>query len=111
VAGIGGVVHDPRGKVEFTFSWNIGHATNNQAKTCVLYQCLCLDNCQGIHNITVIGDSKIIIRHARMKSLPSKIHLRSIFLIIQKEIQAFHNVEFLYVLRLNNKEANHYENQ
>lgn len=44
VASARGVLYNPRGNVEFTFTWNIGQATNSQAEAYALYQSLSLAN-------------------------------------------------------------------
>jgi hypothetical protein len=59
----------------------------------------------------VIGDSNIIINHARMNTLPKNNQLRSIFLRIRKKNQKFHKVEFLHALKVNIREADFYANQ
>jgi len=38
VAGAGGVIYDPEGKQESTYSWGLGIPTNNQAEAYTLFQ-------------------------------------------------------------------------
>ena len=61
-AGGGGVVINPRGKVEIEYSWNIGHDSNNMAEAYGLWQGLKLVQKEGVDEVMVIGDSRLIIQ-------------------------------------------------
>lgn len=65
---------------------------------------------KGILNLTVVGDSKLIISRARHNSLPKNIHLRTILIRIQSEIKTFRAIEFFHVLRENNQDADRQAN-
>jgi hypothetical protein len=45
---VGGVLHDPRGKIKTTYSWNIGVASNNQAESYALLQGLLIAKSKNI---------------------------------------------------------------
>jgi ribonuclease HI len=62
------IVLDPNGKQEVSFKWGLGGATNNQAEALALYQGLKILDPRQIMNLTVIGDSAIIIRLMRCSS-------------------------------------------
>jgi hypothetical protein len=53
----------------------------------------------------MIGDSKIIIGYARNGSHPSNLHLRAILKRIETMHKLFYNIQFLHILRKNNKLA------
>jgi hypothetical protein len=38
VAGVGGVILDPRGNIETSFAWSLGITTNNQVEEYTLLQ-------------------------------------------------------------------------
>jgi ribonuclease HI len=103
VAGAGGVIIFPRGNQTLTFHWSLRIASNNQAEAYALYQGLLLAKNMNIHSLSVIGDSKIIINHARKGSHPPNIHLNAIFQRISTIIKHFCNVSFFHVLRRNNQ--------
>jgi ribonuclease HI len=105
VAGAGGVIIFPRGNQALSFHWSLGIATNNQAEAYALYQGLLLAKILSIHSLSVIGDSKIIINHARKGSHPPNIHLKAILQRISATINHFSNISLFHVLRRNNQMA------
>jgi ribonuclease HI len=111
VAGAGGVIICPRGNQVLSYHWNLGLATNNQAEAYALYQGLLLAKNRGIHAISVIGDSKIIVRNARKGSQSSNLFLRVILQRIATVTKRFHNIQFFHVLRRNNQLADAQANQ
>jgi ribonuclease D len=100
---VGGVIIGPRGNVERLYSWNIGHAMNNQVEAYVLYQGLQLVRIHDIDSITLIDDSKFIFNRVRLKSLPFDNILCEMFHRIQMDIESF--VESFHILRQNNVDA------
>jgi ribonuclease HI len=111
VAGVGGVIIFPRGNQVLSYHWNLGLATNNQVEAYALYQGLLLTKSRGIHAISVIGDSKIIVRNARKGSQSSNLFLRVILQRIATVTKRFPNIQFFHVLRRNNQLADAQENQ
>jgi ribonuclease HI len=85
------------------FHWNLGIATNNQAEAYALYQGLLLAKILNIHSLSVIGDSKIIIGHARKGSHPPNLHLKAILQRISATLKHFPNISLFHVLRRNNQ--------
>jgi ribonuclease HI len=83
---------------------------NNQAKAYALFQGLLLAKNKGIHTISVIGDSKIILRNARKGSQSTNLFLRVILQRIATVTKKFHNIQFFHVLRSNNQLADAQEN-
>jgi hypothetical protein len=99
---VGGVIFFPRGNIRLSFSWSLGHATNNQAEAYALLQGLLLARQQGLDSIIILGDLKVVINHVRMKTLSTYMKLRAIFLRIQYELEAFHSLAPFHILHHNN---------
>ena len=57
----GGILLDPRGHVEQTFTWGLGHRTNNEAKWLVLLQGLQSLANKDLSKIAIFEDSQHVI--------------------------------------------------
>jgi ribonuclease HI len=110
VAGAGGVILFPRGNKVLSFHWSLGIASNNQAEAYALLQGLLLAKKMNIHSLSVIGDSKLIINHARKGTHPTNIYLNSISHRIYLASQSFHNLIYFHVFRHNNKDIDEQAN-
>ena len=92
VTGSGGVLYDPGGNIENTYSWNLGVATNNQAESYALLQGLFIARLQNIKSLLVVGDSKNTIRHLRRSCLIMDVSLKSIVKCIYYILKDFEQV-------------------
>ena len=61
MAGAGGILLDPRGHVEQTFTWGLGNRTNNEAEWLALLQGLHLLNTKKLRKVLIFGDSRHVI--------------------------------------------------
>ena len=61
-AGAGRLIFYPGGMLETSFSWGVGHLTNNQAELYTLLKSCQLAKAAGHNNIQIFGDSEIIIK-------------------------------------------------
>ena len=61
--GVGRVLYDPRGNMNFTYASNNGKSSNNQAKAYALIWELKLEKKQNILDLKVVGNSKLIIKN------------------------------------------------
>ena len=61
VAGAGGILLDPRGHVEKTFAWGLGHRTNNMAEWLAILQGLQSLVSKDLHKVMIFGDSQHVI--------------------------------------------------
>ena len=77
-AGGGGVLYDPEGNMNLTYSWNLGIDSNNMAEALALWQGLSQAIRLGIQDLMVVGDSRLIIHHLICRSFPSSTHLRQV---------------------------------
>jgi ribonuclease HI len=60
VEGVGGSLFYPRGNIETSYSWGLGAASNNIAKTYSLFKKLKLVREKKINNLTAFKDSMIV---------------------------------------------------
>jgi ribonuclease HI len=105
VAGGGGVIYDPDEIRELVNSWGLGEETNNIAEALSLWQGLAQAWKLAINEITVIGDSQILIQAMVTNSSPNQMKLQKIFKKIQRLSNSFRKIEFFHVLRHLNDEA------
>ena len=101
-AGGGGVIFGPDGDLNFTYSWNLGIDSNNMAEALALWKGLNKALLRGIQDLTVVGDSKLIIHCINTQTFPSSNQLRQVLLRISMIIPIFRSIEFFHVLRMNN---------
>ena len=99
LAGVGGVIYDHMGNKQKEYARGIGTATNNREEWLTLIKGLELARDTGIEEMSVIGDSLIIIRETRSisrnwKSPSSKMH-HLLFCLVKE----FKTIVFLHVLR------------
>ena len=79
--GGGEVFFTLKGHLETKFAWGLGSETNNIAEALALWQGLWISKNQGITELIVLGDSRIIIQAMTENSLPNQMHLKH---LIQK---------------------------
>ena len=104
-AGGGGVVINPRGKVEIEFSWNIGHDSNNMAEAYGLWQGLKQVQKVGADEAVVIGDSRLIIQTESGGRRGKNERMERLIKRIRYMIKRFRKIEFFHVLRELNMRA------
>ena len=61
MVGAGGILLDPKGHVEQTFAWGLGHRTNNKAKWLEILQGLQSLVSRDLHKVMIFGDSRHVI--------------------------------------------------
>ena len=111
LASVGGVIYDPMGNKQKEYAWGIRREMNNGAEWIALIKGSELAKDIGIEEMSVIGDSLIVIREAiritrNQKSPTSKMH--HLLLYLGKE---FKSISFLHVLRVQNHQADRMENK
>ena len=100
--GEGGVIFGPDGDLNFTYSWNLGIYSNNMAEALALWQGLNQALLRGIQDLTIVGDSKLIIHLINTQNFPSSNRLCQVLLRISMIIPIFRSIDFFHVLRMNN---------
>ena len=104
-AGGGGVLYDPEDNLLLKYSWGLGTETNNKAEGLALWQGLIQAKNLGINELTVFGDSRIIIQALNQSSRISNLHLRQTLNRIKRIILTFKHVEIFHILRKLNSAA------
>ena len=110
-AGGGGVLYGPDGEMKLTYSWNLGTESNNVAEALALWQGLNQAIIQRMQDLTVVGDSKLVINFLNTNSLPSSYRLCQVLRRIFLLIPSFRTIEFYHVLRKNNGQADKAANE
>ena len=104
VAGAGGILLDPRGHVEQTFAWGLGHRTNNEAEWLELLQGIQSLVSKYLHNVMIFGDSQHVIFKLINGYSSGSINCRRLYdkakPLMSKSYELFH------ILRHNNFAAN-----
>jgi ribonuclease HI len=104
-AGAGGIIKSERGIISINYSWGLGIGTNNTAEFCSLWQGLQIARNHGIRQLTVLGDSRILIKALQTKKAPLNVHLRHMFQKILQASNRFHKIRYFHVLRALNNHA------
>ena len=72
----GGVIISPDENQELSFSLGLGLESNSMAKALALWQGLNLGKDQGIRDIVVIGDSRLVIQALNSSNLPEDMKIQ-----------------------------------
>lgn len=105
-AGGGGILLGPSGMLEVSFSWGLGHDSNNMAEALALWQGLRLAATKNIQNLVVFGDSSVIIQALKMRRRPNNLRLGQILKKLTHLLHNFKEVSFYHILRGLNTQAN-----
>ena len=108
MADAGGIVLDPRGHVEQTFAWGLGHRTNNEVEWLALLQGLQSLVSKDLHKVMIFGDSRHVIFKLINGYSFGSINCRRLYdktkPLMSKSYELFH------ILRHNNSAADALEN-
>ena len=103
VARAGGILLDPRGHVEQTFTWGLGTRTNNEAKWLALLQGIHLLNTKKLWKVMIFRDSKHVI-YKLINGYPyGAVNCRCLF--DKAKLLMSKSYEKLHILRNNNSVA------
>jgi len=102
VVSVRGVILYPRGNQELTYARGIGISSNNEVEALLVYQGWTLLIESGIKRVTMIGDSKIVIRHMHQDSIPKDVVLSHIIARTLALIWDIKGIEFYQMLRKHN---------
>lgn len=104
-AAIGIVLKDPKGNILEEQSKKIGRATNNQAEYTALIEGLKLAQKYEPQNLVCLLDSLLVVNQLTGRFKIKNARLGKLSFVAQKEAQKFPRVEFRYIPRERNKEA------
>jgi ribonuclease HI len=114
----GGAIRDNGGKIICLYASSIGNTTNNAAEFGALEQGLEILIREGHVNVTVEGDSTLVISTAKILQCGTNIgklikhwRLAQILQRIQKHLQTLFTVDFRWVRRLTNTLADRLANE
>ena len=103
MAGAGGVLLDPGGKIEHSFAWGLGNRTNNEAEWLALLQGLHILQAKNFRKVLIFGDSKHVISKL-INGYPSgAIKCRRLYNKVKSLMH--HSFQPLHILRMNNSAA------
>lgn len=105
-AGIGIVVENFEGKVIHTYRKYIGKATNNVAEYKALIEALRIAKSLGGEELWIYSDSDLLVNQLNERYRVKNETLRKLCKQAVKLKGDFKRVEFLYINRKNNKQAN-----
>ena len=101
LASAGGAIFLANGNMLSKYAWGLGIDSNNVAEFCGLWKGLRIALAKGIGNLSVFGDSQLLINALINKKSPSHIKLGQIFqkiLHLSKDFQSIRYVHVLHVL-------------
>jgi ribonuclease HI len=105
LAGGGGIIESPSAEIMMSYALGLGTETNNIAEAMALWQGLHQAKKQGIQELVIVGDSRLVVRaiicrtqtqSAKLNNLLNKIHLL---------LASFSSYEIFHVLRTLNEKA------
>ena len=109
-AGGGGILMNPEGSIDLTYSWGLGTDTNNISWALALWQGLHQDMGLNIKELMIFKDSILIINALATNSIPMHMKLHHLLKKNKILLSSFHFVQvFLVLMELNgevDKEAN-----
>ena len=103
MVGVGEILLDPRGHVEQTFSWGLGHRTNNEAEWLALLQGLQSLVSKDLHKIAIFGDSRQVILKMVNGYITGSINYCRLY--DKAKPLMSNSYEFFHILRINNLAA------
>ena len=108
MVGAGGILLDPGGNIEQSFSWGLGNITNNEAEWLALLQGLQILQAKNYRKVLIFGDSKHVISKL-INGYPSRaINCHRLYNKVKPLM--LKSYEPLHILRNNNSEADNMAN-
>jgi ribonuclease HI len=104
-SGAGGIIKHPDGTIIATVSEFLGHQTNNYAEYKALYLTLCESIKQGILNVEVYMDSKLIVEQILGRWQVKTPSILPLHLEVKGLIPKFNHITFTHIYRKYNVEA------
>ena len=112
-ASYGGVIYDDNNNEIATYKKYIGKHTNNVAEYLGCFHGVQACIQEGIKNVTIYGDSKLVIEQVSGRWKVKSDNIRPIYNEIKKVLDTnpFEKIEFKHVKRNKNKRADQLANQ
>jgi len=110
VAGGGGILINPKGTIEASYSWGLGRRSNNQAEIYGILQGLIIAKDRVVGDIIILGYPMITIQYIIKGNRPKENHLSRSLQRIRTLMENFHSRNFFHIIRSNNMEVDMMEN-
>jgi ribonuclease HI len=104
-AGIGVIIKDEKGKILKKISKSVGILTNNQAEYFAIIEALKEAKKLNVSEIDCYLDSELLVKQLNRKYKIRDRKLSLLFIKVWNLIQNFKKVNFYYLPRIKNKEA------
>ena len=111
MAGGGGVIICPEGKIEVEYFWNIGIDSNNMVEVYGLWQGIKQLKEKGVEEAIVFEDSHLIIQALNGASQSRNLRLARLIKRIKFVSKTFRRLEFFHILHELNHLADHAPNK
>jgi ribonuclease HI len=108
--GGGGVLLDPTRKIILSYTWGLGHNSNNIAEILALWKGLSQARGISFSKLAVIGDSRVIIQALSQKKRPNNFLLAHYYTKINSKVVEFEEIKFFHIIRNLNQLADHEAN-
>jgi ribonuclease HI len=102
---IGHLIKNEKGETIYKYSKDIGSGTNNVAEYMSLLTLLRTIQELNLENVTIFGDSQLVVRQIQGSYKVSSPHLIPLHKEITRIIKSLKGCEIKHVYRENNKEA------
>ena len=99
------MIYSADGKRVDSFSWGLGHKTNNHAEILALLKACQIAWEKGIKDIQVFGDSEILINTLSSNVMFNDLLLNNVLQRLRSVMHDFSSRIFFHILRGLNKEA------
>jgi ribonuclease HI len=106
LAGGGGLIESPNVDIIIRYALGLGTETNNIAEAMALWQGIQQAKEQGIQELTIIGDSRLIIKAINCQTQTQSAKLNNLLRKIRLLLANFNFYEVFHVLRKLNAKAN-----
>jgi ribonuclease HI len=110
-AGGGGIIEKPNAEVMVRYAFGLGIASNNHAEAMALWQGLCHSQSNGIRNLVIIGDSRLLIRAIALSKETQSAKLNNLLARIRLLLRGFDSFQVFHVLRELNQAADEEANR
>jgi hypothetical protein len=97
--GGGGILMDPEGLMEISYSWGLRIETNNREEALTMLQGIRQEISSNVQNLVVFGDSRLLIQAIQTRKLPNQVNLNQVLRKIELLLYKFNSIHFFCVLR------------
>jgi ribonuclease HI len=104
-AGVGGIIEKPSAEIVVSYAIGLGIASNNHVEALALWQGLCHTQNNGIRDLVIIGDSRLLIRAIVLSKETQNAKLNNLLARIRLLLRGLDSFQLFHVLRALNQTA------